>query len=81
LAGNTEIEDSVQRLDKLTQEEARMASAELLKVTHGVNGKVDDVHGEVQDIGNKVQNVDNRVQGIGSVVKDISSEVREVNRA
>jgi hypothetical protein len=57
----------VQRLDKLTQEEARMASAELLKVTHGVDGKVEDVHAKVQDI--------------GSVVKDISGEVREVNRA
>jgi hypothetical protein len=57
----------VQRLDNLTQEEARMASAELLKVTHGVDGKVEDVHGEVQDI--------------GSVVNDISSEVPEVNRA
>ena len=81
MGGNTDIEDSVQRLDNLTQEEALMASAELLKVTHGVDGKVEDVHGEVQDIGNKVQNVDNRVQGVGSVVKDISSEVREVNRA
>ena len=49
LAGNTDIKDSVQRLDKLTQEEARMASAELLKVTHGVNCKVEDVHGEVRD--------------------------------
>jgi hypothetical protein len=57
----------VQRLDQLTQEEARMASAELLKVTHGVDGKLENVHGEVQDI--------------GSVVKDISGEVREVNRA
>ena len=51
-----------------------MASAELLKVTHGVDGKIDDVHGEVQDIGN-------RVQGIGSNVNDISCEVREVNRS
>jgi hypothetical protein len=74
LAGNTDIEDSVQRLDKLTQEEARMASAELLKVTHGVDGKVEDVHGEVHDIGN-------RVQGIGSDVNDISCEIREANRA
>jgi hypothetical protein len=44
-----------------------MASAELLKVTHGVDGKVDDVHCEVQDI--------------VTVVKDISREVREVNHA
>ncbi|KAN0112065.1 hypothetical protein V8E52_007805 [Russula decolorans] len=31
LVGNTDIEDSIQRLDKLTQEEARMTSAESLK--------------------------------------------------
>ena len=71
----------MQRLDQLTQEEARMASAELLKVTHSVDGKVDDVHGDVQDVGSKVQNVDGMVQGIGSVVEGISSEVREANRA
>jgi uncharacterized protein YoxC len=59
-------------LDKLTQEEARMASAELLKVTHNVDGRVQDVQGDVQDVGNKVQDVDNRVQGIGSDVNDIN---------
>ncbi|KAF8494961.1 hypothetical protein F5888DRAFT_613384 [Russula emetica] len=58
LVGNTEIEDSLQRLDRLTQEEARMASAELLKVTHNVDGRVQDV--------------DNRVQGIGSDVREVN---------
>jgi methyl-accepting chemotaxis protein len=81
LVGNTDIEDSLQRLDRLTQEEARMASAELLKVTHTVDGKVDDVQDDVHDVGNKVQDVENRVQGIGSDVNDISSEVREANRS
>lgn len=37
--GNMEIEDALQELDKLTQEEARMASAELLKVTRGVDDR------------------------------------------
>ena len=37
LIGNTEIEDSLQRLDKLTQNEKLIASAELLKITHNVN--------------------------------------------
>ena len=92
LTGNTDIEDSLQRLDEWTQEEARMASAELLKVTHsvddkvtvvddrvrGVEGKVEDVHCDVQDVGNKVQGVDDRMQDIGCDVKDISSEVRIV---
>jgi hypothetical protein len=40
LMGNTEITDSLERLDKLTLEEARIASTELLKVAHSVEGKV-----------------------------------------
>ena len=40
LLGKTEIEDALKRLDKLTQEEARMATAQLLKVTHGVSDMV-----------------------------------------
>ncbi len=86
LVGNTEIEDGVQRLDKLTQEEARMASAELLKVTHGVGdrvkdveGKVEGVHGDVQGVGNKVQNVDERVQDIQVDVQDVGNKVHGVD--
>jgi len=40
LIGNTDVEDALRRLDKLTQEEARMAAAELLKITHSVDGRV-----------------------------------------
>jgi hypothetical protein len=36
LAGRTDLEDSVKRLDILTQEEARMALAEVLRITHKV---------------------------------------------
>ena len=36
LLGNTDIEDALKRLDKLTQEEVRMATAQLLKITHDV---------------------------------------------
>jgi uncharacterized protein YoxC len=81
--GSTDIEDSLERLDKLTQEEARMASAELLKMTQsvddkvkGVEGKVQDVRSDVRDVGNKVQDVDHRVQSIGS---KISSKVQGVD--
>ena len=40
LLGKNEIEDALKRLDTLTQEEARMATAEVLKVTHKVDNKV-----------------------------------------
>jgi hypothetical protein len=61
LTGNTEIEDSLEKLDRLTLEEVRMASAELLKVTHGVDGKVQDVRDDVQHVGDKVQGVDDKL--------------------
>jgi len=34
VVGKKEMEDALKRLDKLTQEEARMAVAEILKLTH-----------------------------------------------
>ena len=37
------MEDALKRLDKLTQEEARMAAAEILKLTHIVDNKVTGV--------------------------------------
>jgi hypothetical protein len=40
LIGKKEMEDALKRLDKLTQDEARMAAAEILKLTHLVDSKV-----------------------------------------
>ena len=40
LLGKNEVEDSLKRLDTLTQEEARMATAEILRVTHSVDDNV-----------------------------------------
>ena len=40
LLGKNEIEDSLKRLDTLTQEEARMAIAEILRVTNSVDDNV-----------------------------------------
>jgi methyl-accepting chemotaxis protein len=79
LTGNSEIEDSLDKLDKLTQEEVGIAAAELLKITHIVEENVQDVRDNVQDIDDKVQGVDDKVQGISSDVKDISSDVRGVD--
>ena len=61
LVGRTDIEDALQRLEKLTQEEARMATAEGLKVTHGIDSKVEDV-------GDKVKGVDDRVKDVGDKI-------------
>ena len=40
LIGKNEMEDALRRLDKLTQDEARMAAAETLRLTHVVDNKV-----------------------------------------
>ena len=43
LIGKKDIEDALNRLDKLTQEEARMAVAEILRLTQIVDNKVTTV--------------------------------------
>jgi hypothetical protein len=78
LMGNTDIEDSLSRLDKLTQEEARMASAELLKTTHGVDNRVKNVEGKVQDVDHRVQSIG---KNISSRVKGVDDKLEQVNRS
>jgi methyl-accepting chemotaxis protein len=81
LTGNKDIEDSLDRLDKLTVEEMRMASAELLKIAHSVEENVQDVRGNVQDVGNKVQGVGNQVQGVDERVQVIDDKFDQANRS
>jgi hypothetical protein len=40
LVGRTDMEDALKKLDKLTNEEARMATAQILKATHTVDNRV-----------------------------------------
>jgi len=54
LLGKTDIEDALKRLDKLTNEEVRMVTAQVLEATHAVEDKV-------LDVDNKVARVDDRV--------------------
>ena len=51
------MEDALKRLDKLTQEEARMVSAQNLKATYIVDERVQGVVGAVSTIDNKVAGV------------------------
>ena len=62
LAGRTDMEDALKRLDKLTHEEARMAIAQNLKVTHAVDDRV-------KGVGDAVRGVDARVaDGVKTVI-------------
>jgi len=54
LVGRTDIEDALGRLDRLTQDEVRMAAAEGLKATHEVDNKVQGVDDKMRDVGGKV---------------------------
>ena len=54
LIGRRDIEDALGRLDRLTQEEARMATAQVLKVTHRVEAGVKGVDDKVTDVDSKV---------------------------
>ena len=66
MAGRTDLEDAVKRLDKLTQEEARMALVELLRVTHSVRDEVKVVDGKVQSVDEKVKVVIDGARGVSS---------------
>ena len=57
-----DLEDALKKLDRLTQEEARMAHAETLRITHSIRNEVKVVDGKVGEVGDKVQCVDDKVQ-------------------
>ena len=50
LIGRTDVEDALKRLDKLTDEEARMATAQVLKATHSVDNRVREVGENVDQV-------------------------------
>ena len=81
LTGNGDIEDSLERLDKLTQEEARMASAEQLKMTHSIDGKVMGVNDRVRGVEGQVQGVRGDVQGIRGDVRGVDDKLDQANRS
>ena len=64
LSGNRDIKDSLERLDKLTEEEAQMAATELLKMMHRIDGKLMDVDDRVRGVTGQVQDVHGNVQGV-----------------
>ena len=70
LMGSTDLDDGLGRLNKLTQEKAQMASAELLKMTRSVDGKVMGVDDRTKSVKGKVQNVRDDVQDIRDDVQE-----------
>ena len=79
LFGRTDIEDALKRLEKLTNEEIRMATAQVLKVTHTANDRVRVVENKVLDVDNKVAGVDYRVAGVDERVVRVDEKVAGVD--
>ena len=50
LAGMADLEDALKKLDRLTQEEARVALSEVLRITHNVRDEVKVVDRIVDDL-------------------------------
>ena len=78
LAGMKEVEAALQRLDQLTQEEARMAASEALMITRGIDDSVKDVNETVHNVDMKVEGVDCKVQGVNDRVKSVDLKVGSV---
>jgi imidazolonepropionase-like amidohydrolase len=57
LVGKTAMEDALKRLDRLTQEEGRMAIAENLLATHAVDEGVRAVDDRVANVNDRVAEV------------------------
>ena len=73
------MEDALKRLDKLTQEEARMAVAQNLKATHTVDERVRGVANTVIAMDNRVAKVDDNVKDIDARVAIVDGSVKVVN--
>ena len=72
------MEDALKRLDILTQEEARMATAEILRLTQIVDNKVTTVDDKVTTVDSKVMAVDKKVMSVDKKVTTVDNKVTTV---
>ena len=79
LFGLKKVEDALQRLDKLTQEEARMAAAEALTITRGIDDKVNDVDERLEGVDEGVQSIGIKVKGIEDQLQIVDGKVEGVD--
>ena len=75
LIGRTDLKDALKKLEKLTNEEVRMATAQVLKATHAVDDKVGRVENKVAGVDDRVARVDDRVAGIDETLASVDDRV------
>jgi hypothetical protein len=69
LAGIADLEGALRKLDRLTQEEARMALAEVLRITHSVRDEVKVVDSKVEDVGDRMEDAIDKVQCVDEKIQ------------
>ena len=72
------MEDALKRLDKLTQEEARMATAEVLRTAHAIDERVRGVNEQVLAVGDRVASVHDKVAEVINGAQVISGQAWEM---
>jgi hypothetical protein len=75
LIGRADMKDALKKLDKLTQEEARMTVAQTLKATLAVDDKMRGVAHTVATIDNTMANVNDRVASVDERIAGIDERV------
>lgn len=78
LIGKNDIQDALKRLDRLTQEEARMAAAQLLRVTNVIDNGVREVSDNVLVVDNRVAGVDDRVKAVDDKIAAVDNGAQYV---
>jgi hypothetical protein len=76
--GKTDIENALKRLDRLTQEEAQMASVQLLQIANAIDSEVREIAGNVLVVDNRVAGVDERVAAVDDRVVCVDDKVTAV---
>jgi methyl-accepting chemotaxis protein len=77
--GKNDIEDALKRLDRLTQEEARMAAAQLLKVTNTIDKTVGGIADNMVVVDDRVKEVGDRVKAVDDRVKAVDNKIAVVD--
>jgi hypothetical protein len=78
LVGSMDVENALQRLEKLTQEEVRMAAAEALTISRDIDDTVKDVNKRLEGVNHMVKGVNHRVKGVNHLVKGVDRNVVSV---
>ena len=78
IAGRTDVEDALERLDMLTKEENLMAAARNLEVTHRVDVNVMATQELTHRVGDKVTTIEAVIHDVDGNVKETKGLTRDV---